>query len=69
VIEKESERQQEATTVMGVDDEVRRKKRSSKKGRADDMGRPEGVEYHTDQSVLASQGWRSIFGGSSVQAG
>jgi hypothetical protein len=46
-----------------------RKKRSSEKGRADEMGRPEGVESHTDQRVLASQGWRSIFGGSSVQAG
>ena len=44
--------------------EVRRKKRSEK-GTADKMGRPEGVDSHTDQSVLASQGWLRILGGSS----
>ena len=51
MIEKESERQQEATTVMEVDDEVRRKRRS-RKGRADERGRLEGVESHTDQKRL-----------------
>ena len=68
MIEKESERQQEATTMMEADDEVRRKRRS-KKGRANEMGRLEGVE----SSTRTRASWRardglSSFGGSSVQA-
>jgi len=45
-------------------DEVRRKKRS-KKGRADKMDRLEGVQCLTGQSVLAGQGWVVEVGGSS----